>query len=201
MFDLVYPLGTAPLLPAPVAGAVSASSQDRLHMPTQEMLPIIKENGTVYARASRYHCHSGSFLLHPVVHLHIINRNGELYLQKRSANKDLLPLRWDTAVGGHIDYGEYLTEALFREAGEELRFFNFNPIWLGNYVYKSDVEMELVNIFAAVGNFTLDPNPDEIEEGRYWSMTEIEDNIGKSVFTPNFESEFRKIRRSLEALL
>jgi len=32
-------------------------------------------------------------------------------------------------------------------------------------------------------------------------MEEIEENIGKSIFTPNFESEFRRIRKSLEALL
>ena len=33
--------------------------------------------------------------LHPVVHLHIINRLGQIYLQQRGAHKDLLPLRWD----------------------------------------------------------------------------------------------------------
>ena len=42
---------------------------------------------------------------------------------------------------------------------------------------------------------------DEVEEGRYWPLDEIEANIGKDVFTPNFEGEFRRIRKSLEALL
>ena len=63
------------------------------------------------------------------------------------------------------------------------------------------MEGEFVNIFAAVGNFTPQPDLDEVDEGRYWSMEEIEESLGKSIFTPNFESEFRRIRKSLEALL
>ena len=90
---------------------------------------------------------------------------------------------------------------MFRESREELGFVEYNPVWLGNYVYESDTEKEMVNIFAAVGNFVLKPDHDEVEEGRYWPITKIEANIGKGVFTPNFESEFVRIRHSLEALL
>ena len=196
MTDLVYPPEPAPILPVPTADVPST-----MMVQAGEMLPVIRENGIVYAQATRKYCHGGSFLLHPVVHLHIINRNAELYLQKRSMKKDLLPGRWDTAVGGHVDYGEYLSEALHREAGEELGFYDFNPLYLGSYVFQSNIEREMINIFAEVGNFTLHPDEDEVEEGRYWPLDEIEANIGKDVFTPNFEGEFRRIRKSLEALL
>lgn len=196
MFELLYPGSPAPVLPKQVAGV-----SEEAVVNAAEMLPIVRENGLVYAQATRAYCHGGSMLLHPVVHLHIINRFDQLYLQKRSMKKDLLPGMWDTAVGGHVDYGEYISEALFRESSEELKFTEYNPIWLGNYVFHSNVECELVNIFAAVGNFTPQPDLDEVEEGHYWPMEEIEENIGKSIFTPNFESEFRRIRKSLEALL
>ena len=196
MTDLVYHPEPAPILPVPTADVPST-----MMVQAGEMLPVIRENGIVYAQATRRYCHGGSFLLHPVVHLNIINRNAELYLQKRSMKKDLLPGRWDTAVGGHVDYGEYLSEALHREAGEELGFYDFNPLYLGSYVFQSNIEREMINIFAAVGNFTLHPDEDEVEEGRYWPLDEIEANIGKDVFTPNFEGEFRRIRKSLEALL
>ena len=109
MFDLVYPASPAVVLPKPTADKPA----DR-PAPGTEMLPVIDENGIVYAQASRAWCHGGSMLLHPVVHLHILNRYDQLYLQKRSMKKDLLPGRWDTAVGGHIDYGEYVSEAFSR---------------------------------------------------------------------------------------
>ena len=40
----------------------------------------------------------------------------------------------------------------------------------------------------------MQPDPAEISEGRFWSLSEIESNIGKEVFTPNFEQEFLMIK-------
>lgn len=196
MTDLIYPPFTAPVFPAPT----SEHPSDTIPAGA-EILPVVKEDGEVIGRMTRAYAHGGAKLLHPVVHLHILNRNDELYLQKRSAAKKLLPGRWDTAVGGHIDYGEQVLEALFRESSEELGFTEYNPIFIKSYVFESDIEREVVNVFACVGNFTPHPDHEEVSEGRYWTMKEIEENLGKSVFTPNFEGEFRQIRTTLEALL
>lgn len=193
---LVYPSFPAPVLP----------KRSYLHPAFEipagtEMLPIVEPNGIVIGQSPRSYVHGGSLLLHPVVHLHIINRDGSLYLQKRSMNKDLLPGYWDTAVGGHVAYGEQIVEALYRESGEELHFYDYNPIFLRSYIYESKKEKELVNVYACVGNFTPVPNQEEVEDGRYWSFDEIDEYLGKSVLTPNFEGEFVRIRKSLEALL
>lgn len=169
--------------------------------PTGEMVPVVEENGLVIGQATRQSVHDGSKLMHPVIHLHIINREGCLYIQKRSMKKDLLPGRWDTAVGGHVDYGETLEEALYREASEELGFRDFNPIFLKSYIWESAREKELVSVFATVGNFILKPDNDEVTEGRYWKMSEIESNLGRGLFTPNFEQEFKSIKDTLLALL
>ena len=81
----------------------------------QEIFPIVDEEGRVVGSATRGKCHSGSKLLHPVVHLHVFNSQGDIYLQRRPDWKDIQPGKWDTAVGGHIDYGETPDEALRRE--------------------------------------------------------------------------------------
>lgn len=166
-----------------------------------EMLPVVDENGRVIAQASRTDLHHGLKALHPVVHLHLLNRSGEIYLQQRGADKDLLPLRWDTAVGGHLSYGEYIKEALYRETEEELHLTDFYPNHITSYVFESETEKELVNVFAAVGDLKPQPDYFELAGGRWWSVQEIEKTIGKEVLTPNFEQEFKRIRKSLLALL
>ena len=52
-----------------------------------EIFPIVDEHGNITGSATRKECHSGSKLLHPVVHLHILNEQRDaLFLQKRALN-------------------------------------------------------------------------------------------------------------------
>jgi len=164
---------------------------------TEEIFPIVNEQGETIGAATRKECHSGSFLLHPVVHLHIFNSQGELYLQKRNMNKDIQPGKWDTAVGGHVNLNEKVEDALYREAGEELHIAGFVPEFAFRYVFRSDVEQELVNSYYTRYSGEINPDKSEISEGRYWKPEDIKSAIGKNIFTPNFESEFSKLMEVL----
>ena len=85
----------------------------------KELFPIIDDNGNVIGSATRAQCHSGSMILHPVVHLHVFSLDrSALYLQRRSMLKDIQPGKWDTACGGHVDLGERIADALQREVAE-----------------------------------------------------------------------------------
>lgn len=157
-----------------------------------EQLPMVDEAGNIIGSISRGKAHDGSKVLHPVVHLHVFNSRGELYLQRRPDWKDIQPGKWDTAVGGHIDLGENVRTALLREVGEELGITDFKPESLGSYVFESDRERELVYVHRCVYDGPIHPSSDELDGGHFWTADEIAQNIGKGVFTPNFEQEYQR---------
>lgn len=145
--------------------------------------------------AMRGECHDGSKRLHPVVHLHVFDSAGRLYLQQRPLWKDIQPGKWDTAVGGHVDFGEEIADALHREVREELGVEDFTPEFLLRYVFESDRERELVHVYKTVYEGEIHPSA-ELDGGRFWTLDEIHEVIGKGVLTPNFESEFLRIMNS-----
>nr|WP_320037726.1 NUDIX domain-containing protein [uncultured Bacteroides sp.] len=159
----------------------------------EEMFPLVDELGNITGAASRGECHNGSKLLHPVVHLHVFNDKGELFLQKRPAWKDIQPDKWDTAVGGHIDLGENAEQALKREVSEELGITEYEPQFVTSYVFESKVEKELVFVYKTIYNGEITPSKEELAGGRFWGIREIKENIGKEVFTPNFEGEIKRV--------
>jgi isopentenyldiphosphate isomerase len=162
---------------------------------SNELFPIVDEKGYIIGSATRGECHSGSMLLHPVVHLHVFDRQGRLYLQKRPLWKDIQPGKWDTAVGGHVDFGEETCDALRREAREELGLTDFEPEFIGSYVFQSACERELINAFRTTTETSPTPS-DELDGGRFWTTEEIRQAIGKNILTPNFENEYIRLNLS-----
>ncbi len=163
-----------------------------LHDDAEEMFPVVDEDGQILSAATRGECHGGSRLLHPVVHLHVFNSQGALYLQRRPEWKDIQPGKWDTAVGGHVALGENIEAALRREAREELGLTDFAPELLTQYIFESERECELVFAHRCTYDGPLTPSA-ETDGGRFWTPEELRDGMGQGLFTPNFEQEYHRL--------
>ena len=160
----------------------------------EERFDIVTEAGEVIGAASRSRCHRDPSLLHRAVHLFVFDEGGRVFLQRRSVQKDIQPGKWDTSVGGHLQQGESVEQALRREMAEELGLDPSLPVeLLHEYVWRLPVESELVRTYrcTCAGPFSL--QADEIDEGRFFCAQELFDLSEAGQLTPNLEHELRRL--------
>lgn len=158
---------------------------------TDEWFDIVDENGHAVGTATRARCHDGSKLLHPVVHVHVFNSQGKLLLQKRKLTKDIQPGKWDTSVGGHIQAGEFLEDAIRREVLEEIGI-EVDPARLrtiGRYLFESEIEREYVYSYACTHDGPFRIQEEEIDEVCFLDGAEIAALMATGATTPNFNRE------------
>ncbi len=160
----------------------------------EEIFPVVNSEGQTIGSATRKECHTNPTLLHPTVHIHFINSQGQLFLQKRPMHKDMQPGKWDTAVGGHVSFGDTMENSVYRETQEEIGVTEFSPQFIMKYVWTSSQESELMHTHIALYNGEFKIDRTELDDARFWNIEEIEKNLGRSIFTPNFEQEFEMLK-------
>ena len=164
-------------------------SNTRIISDNNEILEVVDEKGDVLKLAKRSEIHSDPSLMHRVVHVLVSDKKGRLLLQKRSRNKDVVPGKWDTSVGGHVNPAEDILDAAKREMKEELGISDCRLEYLYTYLFTNHIESELVSTFSCIYNGQFFFNKDEIDEIAFWDIKKIKENLGKNVFSGHFEKE------------
>ena len=59
-------------------------------------------------------------------------------------------------------------------------------------MYSNRIVRKNLSLFTKLYDGELHPS-DELDGGRFWTIEEIEENLGKGIFTPNFEGELKKV--------
>lgn len=83
-----------------------------------EIVNIYDDDARVTGTLGRREAKSRGLIL-GAVHALVVNRQGEVLLQRRPGDKEN-GSRWDKTVGGHVSAGEEFDQTIVREAGEEL---------------------------------------------------------------------------------
>lgn len=139
-----------------------------------ELFDVVDENDRVIGTMPRREVHRLK-RRHRAVHLLVVNRAGQIFLHKRSMQKDLFPGVWDSSAAGHVGTGEDYDGTAVRELEEEL---GCRPARPPQRLFKIEAREETGQEFVWVyrveseGPFTL--HPDEIQCGGWFSPGEID---------------------------
>ncbi len=164
----------------------------------EDIFDIVDENDQVVGQATRSEAHAKK-LRHRAVHVLIFNDEGEVFLQKRSKNKDTWPGAWDSSCSGHVDQGEDYLTAAHRELDEEL---GYKPEKELEMLFKllpcEETGEEFIHVYRDSGNGPFRLNHDEIEIGEWKPISKLLEGVG---FTPKrYSSALRLILVRLQAL-
>ena len=157
---------------------------------TNEIIDVVDINDNIIGQSCRHEVHDKN-LFHRSAHILVFNNNGELFLQKRSNNKDESPGLWDTSAAGHVNSGEDYLHCAERELQEELGI-NSKMDEVMRIPAQKKTLWEHVRVYKCVTDNQININILEISEGRYWTMSEITESIKSSsdIFTSTFHLIF-----------
>lgn len=153
-----------------------------------EIFDIVDENGNPTGETvERTKAHAEG-IRHRTAHIWVVRKIGDtmqILLQKRSANKDSFPGRFDTSSAGHIHAGDEPKESALRELGEELGIMAepSELAFAGTFVIQyekvfnnrpfKDNEIAFVYVYSgAVDEASLTLQEEEVEAAEWFNLDE-----------------------------
>ena len=119
-----------------------------------DFLPLVNEQGNIVGRALHCQIHNGNKVLHPAVHLIVINTN------KETVGKYC----W------HVAFGETAEKTLKRKISD-ITSGSIKPKFKKQYIREDKNEKELVYVFTAVSDAEFLPSPDDKEYERIFEKS------------------------------
>ncbi len=151
-----------------------------------EMLDVVDDDDRPQFRAARdrvlreYH-------IHRAVMFFVFDGDGRVFVNQRSASKELYPGYWSIAFGGHVLAGESYDNAAEREIREETGLTS-KPSLITSFKKRTADERENVKVYEVVADRDLDLFAEEIEQGQFATLAELSQMRGRFDFLPETDT-------------
>lgn len=140
---------------------------------SEEIFDVVDEQDRVVGRQTRGEVHRLG-LMHRAVHVLVFNRQGEVFLQKRSQHKDRQPGLWDSSASGHLDAGEDYDACAVRELREEIGLhLEQAPQRLFKLPASAETDQEHLWVYRCEAEGPFQLHPEEIECGGWFAPLQV----------------------------
>ncbi|WP_010252898.1 isopentenyl-diphosphate Delta-isomerase [Myroides injenensis] len=170
----------------------------------EELVILVNEKDEQVGVMEKIEAHEKA-LLHRAFSVFILNKNNEVMLQQRAAEKYHSPLLWTNTCCSHQRAGETNIEAGKRRLKEEMGFeVPLKDVF--NFIYKAPFSNGLTEHefdHVMIGYYDDEPNinPDEVEAWKWMSIEDIKEDMEKhpELYTEWFKIIFSKFYHYIEA--
>ncbi len=164
-----------------------------------ELFDIVDDNDNVVSESTRKVAHDQG-LLHRSVFFFILNKEGKLFVNKRSKEKRFYPGYWSVLFGGHVTKGDSYEETVKREVTEEAGITE-TPIFLQDYKKRfDDHDLENGKVYAFITDQELKLDKNEIDHGSFLTIEETEEKIKKEKFIPESLHLFKILKDKIDSI-
>lgn len=133
---------------------------------------------------------------HPIVRVALLHK-GMLYLEKRTKDDYVSPDMLDYPFEQYVLFRHSLEEAVTNSLGKRGSTTNSPPRYLIKYIYEDNKVKHLVSLYIL--NIRSEEQMEQYKRksGKLWTTKQIEENIGKGVFSGYFEMEFPYLQNTV----
>jgi hypothetical protein len=170
----------------------------RKRLQQEKWLPVLNGEGKVIGRIA-YSVSLGSNAkhCHPVVRVAVVFR-GMLYLTPRAADSPVSPGALDYPFLGYVPFKRTLEQTI-KDLVRRITPWNLlNLHFQVRYLFQDEKVRSLVSLYA-----TTLKSEDELVKyigptnGKLWTKKQIEENLGKGVFSKYFEKEYPYLQNTV----
>lgn len=140
----------------------------------EEILDLVDEQDQVIGQLSRNEIYKQQLHNYRVVHGLLINKEGQIWIPKRTGVKKLYPNALDYSSAGHVESGETYDESFLRETREELNIDLSAVAWrvLGKFTPSEGVHCFQM-VYEIRSDVTPSFNPEDFSEAQWMFPKEV----------------------------
>ncbi|GHT71201.1 hypothetical protein FACS1894155_01140 [Bacteroidia bacterium] len=164
---------------------------------SEDWLPIVNETGGVIGKvALSVSLTSQKSYLHPIVRIALIYK-GLFYLCQRPEHYNINPEKIDYPFEKFVFYNHSLDEAIGNALEKETEKKDLPVKFVFRYLFSNSTINRLVYLYTCKINDEKTMNELNLTKGKLWTEKQIEENLGKGVFSECFEKEYEILKNTV----
>lgn len=144
-----------------------------------ELMDVVDQDDNVIGQKYRSALYAENARNCRAINAFLVNAQGEIWIPRRTAQKQLFPLHLDMSCAGHVKSGESYEAALAREVQEELNLdiHQIRCSLLGHLSPYTDKVSMFMQVYELHSDETPRWNPEDFVEAYWLRVEEIQQKI------------------------